>query len=381
MRFKNFVWDFDGTLFNTYPHMVKSMQRALQEMGVPAAWEEVYRHMKKTVPETVAYYSQTNGLDEKALLALYTDIRHQEQWAEQEPYPGARELLTAILTQGGRNYLFTHRGQSARDILKNVGMMGLFEEAVTALEGFPRKPDPSALLYLIRKHGLVPAETIMIGDRLLDVQTGENAGTAALLFDPEHYYDGCQAALRADSMEEIGEVLEVMNMDFLSLAAERYSVRAFSDRPVEEEKLQKVLESGRLAPTAKNNQPQRIYVLKSPAALETVQTLTPCAFGAPVVLMVCGDTKEAWAHPDTGHASTEMDVSIVTTHMMLEAWEQGLGSTWVCRFDTERARTAFHLPETVQPFCLLPIGYAAETAQPSPNHGKRKQLEETVTVL
>ena len=381
MRFKNFIWDFDGTLFDTYPHMVAAMQKALKTLGVEAAWEEVYRYMKKSVPETIQHYCEAEGLAEDRLMEVYMDIRRQNIRAEQDLYPGARELLSAIRREGGRSFIFTHRGQSARLILENQGLSDCFEEVVTSLEGFPRKPDPKAILYLMDKHRLNPEDTVMIGDRMLDIETGINGGIAEILFDPEHYYDGSRVALRADSMEALMNLLEVDEMRFYDLAAQRYSVRAFSDAPVEAEKLKTILECGRLAPTAKNNQPQKIYVLESPEALKKARELTPCAFNAPVVLLICGDVSLGWTNPETGHNSTEMDVSIVTTHMMLCAKDLGIGSTWVCRFDTARAKEIFNLPENIQPFCLLPLGYAAETAAPSPNHLLRKPLEETVEVL
>jgi HAD superfamily hydrolase (TIGR01549 family) len=361
--------------------MVQSMQRALEGLGVTAIWEEIYQSMKHSVPETIRRYSLQHSLREDELFNHYVDIRHQEMRAEQDLYPGAKELLEDICAEGGHNYIFTHRGESAHSILNNLNMEGLFDEVVTALEGFPRKPNPAGLLYLMQKHDLRPEETVVIGDRMLDLETGENAGLKGILFDPEHYYDGCKVSVRADSMEAIMNILEVKEMTFFDLAAERYSVRSFSNVPVEADKLKQVLECGRLAPTAKNLQPQKIYVLESPEALAKIRQLTPCTFGAPVVLLVCGDTDQAWTNAETGHSTVEMDVSIVTTHMMMCAEDIGLSSTWVCRFDAAQVKEAFALPENIRPYCLLPLGYAAETAVPSPNHLLRKPLSETIQVL
>lgn len=170
-------------------------------------------------------------------------------------------------------------------------------------------------------------------------------------------------------------------MDFQELVKERYSVRKFAERPVEEEKLRKVLEAGACAPTAKNMQPQRIYVLQSPEAIEKIRGLTRCAFNAPVVLLVAGAPGEGWVNPFNDRPSTEMDCSIVTTHMMLAARELGLGSTWVCWFDTEGAKKLFGLPQDQEVYALLPLGYPAEDAHPSSMHGSRKPLEETVKYL
>ena len=170
-------------------------------------------------------------------------------------------------------------------------------------------------------------------------------------------------------------------MRFLELARARYSVRKFAETPVEEEKLETVLQAGACAPTAKNMQPQRIFVLKSGEAVEKIRGITRCAFNAPVVLLICGDTGAGWVNPFNGRNSTEMDCSIVTTQMMLQAQELGLGTTWVCWFDTEAVKKAFDLPAEIEPFALLPMGYPAADCLPSPMHASRKSQEETVKYL
>lgn len=170
-------------------------------------------------------------------------------------------------------------------------------------------------------------------------------------------------------------------MDFSALAKARFSVRSFSEKPLKEEELNAVLEAGRCAPTACNYQPQKIYVLKSEKAIAAIRAITRCAFNAPVVLLVCGDTAVSWKNPFSKHDSMDADCSIVATQMMLKAAELGLGTTWVGYFDPEKVREAFSLPEGVEPLCLLPIGYPASDAVPSEMHGSRKPLSETVTVF
>ncbi|MBR6573464.1 MAG: nitroreductase family protein [Clostridia bacterium] len=170
-------------------------------------------------------------------------------------------------------------------------------------------------------------------------------------------------------------------MELLELAKARYSVRKFAEKPVEEEKLQKVLAAGACAPTAKNQQPQKIYVLESEDAIEKIRGITRCAFNAPVVLMVCGCKDQAWVNPFNDRSSAEMDCSIVTTQMMLQAQELGLGTCWVCWFDTKQTKEAFNIPENEEVFALLPLGYPAESSHPSSMHDSRKALEETVVRL
>lgn len=170
-------------------------------------------------------------------------------------------------------------------------------------------------------------------------------------------------------------------MNFLELTKARYSVRKYADKPVEPEKLEKILAAGATAPTAKNQQPQHIYVLESKEAIETIRGITRCAFNAPVVLLVCGDKEQAWTNPFNDRNSAEMDCSIVTTQMMLQAQELGLGTCWVCWFDTAATKQAFNIPETQEVFALLPLGYPAEESKPSAMHDSRKELEETVVRL
>ena len=179
-------------------------------------------------------------------------------------------------------------------------------------------------------------------------------------------------------------------MDFLKLSEERYSVRKFSDKKVEDEKLEKILQAGRLAPTAKNSQSQRIFVLKSPEALKKINEATPMAFNAPVVLMVCYDENESYKNAaDTAYKyfpcgqydGGEVDASIVTTAMMFQATELGLGTLWARGFDATKIIDAFDLPKNMHLVCLLDVGYPAADAEPSPRHSDRKPLSETVKYI
>jgi len=169
-------------------------------------------------------------------------------------------------------------------------------------------------------------------------------------------------------------------MDFLTLCAQRYSVRSYLPDPVPEAALAEILRAGQLAPTAKNNQSQKILVLQSPEAKAKLRELHAC-YGAPLVLLVCGDEEIACNRPVTHHSMAEMDASIVATHMMLAAKSLGVDSTWICAFDHDKASELFALPEHVKPHLLLALGYPAADGTPSPRHTDRKPLEQTVTYL
>lgn len=171
-------------------------------------------------------------------------------------------------------------------------------------------------------------------------------------------------------------------MTFMELARDRYSVRKFSDKAVEKEKIDAIIEAGKVAPTAKNYQPQIIYIIKSEDALAKINEISPCIYGAPVVLLICYDADTVWKNSRRpGYDTGEVDASIVGTHMMLEAWEQGIGSCWVGVFNDQDIIKAFELPENIKPVALLPIGYAAEGSEPAPMHDTFKEISDFVKEL
>ncbi len=168
--------------------------------------------------------------------------------------------------------------------------------------------------------------------------------------------------------------------DFLKLACERYSVRKYSDKMIEDEKLEKILKAGQVGPTANNFQPQRVFVIKSEEALEKVRSFTPYCFNAPVVLMICYDENVSWNAID-GHDSGIDDATIAITQMMLEAWDLGIGSVWVRGYDKRQLDKLFDLPENMVSVALLPIGYPSEKSKPSQLHSKNISLDDMVTYL
>ena len=171
-------------------------------------------------------------------------------------------------------------------------------------------------------------------------------------------------------------------MDFLELAKKRFAVRKYKSTPVEDEKLDLILEAAKVAPTARNNQPQKIYVVKSEALLKKLAEITPCTFGAPVVFVVCyDDERSAKGLIFEGHDFGDTDAAIVCTHMMLEAASLGLGTCWVGMFNEEKVKEALGLPENVRVRDLLPTGYPADGAQPAPKHSEYRAMDDMVTVL
>lgn len=170
-------------------------------------------------------------------------------------------------------------------------------------------------------------------------------------------------------------------MEFHELIEKRYSCKKFDGRPLEPEVLQAILEAGRLSPTAKNLQEQRIHVARSPEALAKIDAVTPCRYGASTVLVVAYDTRNVFTYPGGRMTSGAEDATIVATHMMLAAEALGVRSCWLNRFDPDQAREILDLPEEEEVVMLLDLGYAAPGAGPLPNHSKRRPLSETVSEL
>jgi nitroreductase len=170
-------------------------------------------------------------------------------------------------------------------------------------------------------------------------------------------------------------------MEFREVVKNRYSCKKYSDAKVEAEKLEAILAAGRLAPTAKNLQEQHIYVLQSEEMLAKIDAVTPCRYNAPTVLVVAFDKNNVFTYPGDKRDSGAEDASIVATHMILAAADEGVDSCWVNFFDPEKAAEALGLPENEEVLMLMDLGYAAEGAGPLANHDSRKPLSETVTYL
>lgn len=170
-------------------------------------------------------------------------------------------------------------------------------------------------------------------------------------------------------------------MEFTEVVKNRYSCKKYDEKQISAEQLDAVLQAGRLAPTAKNLQGQRIYVVQSAEGLAKIDELTPCRYGAPTVLVVAFDKNSVFVYPGEEANSGVEDASIVATHMMLAATNTGVDSCWLNFFDPAAVAKAFDLPENEQVLMLLDLGFAAEGFAPLPNHTSRKPLEETVKYL
>jgi nitroreductase len=164
-------------------------------------------------------------------------------------------------------------------------------------------------------------------------------------------------------------------MEFSELIKERYSVRAYTPDPVEDEKLQMVLEAARLAPTAANRQPFQLLVIHTEGREEELYDIYRGAWFVepPLVICACGLKERGWTRRD-GKSYVDVDVAIAMDHLILAAANEGLGTCWVGAFDPDAARRVLGLPEGVEPIAFTPLGYPAD----EPGSKKRRPLDELV---
>ena len=167
-------------------------------------------------------------------------------------------------------------------------------------------------------------------------------------------------------------------MNLLDLAKKRFSVRSYDFKKVEQEKLLQILEAGRIAPTAGNRQPHRLIVVQTEEGLKKLAAAANI-YGAPLAIIVCGDSNSAWVRKIDGKNVVDIDASIVTDHMMLAATELGLGTVWVCNFNPAIVCKEFNIPDTLEPINILVVGYGTGKLESPERHATtRKSMNEIV---
>jgi phosphoglycolate phosphatase-like HAD superfamily hydrolase len=186
MRFRYLLWDFDGTLFDTYPPLVRAIEHALADREVSEPHPEIERLLGITLADCVATLAQRHGLDAAEFGAQVTQYYRQTALQEMPPFPGAIRVCQRLIAAGGRNYMFTHRTRaSLMRLLDGYGVAGLFADSLTVEDGYPRKPDPAGFIALLEKHALPRGEVLAVGDRDLDIVAGQGAGVRTCLFNAQ----------------------------------------------------------------------------------------------------------------------------------------------------------------------------------------------------
>ncbi len=205
MNYKHLIYDFDGTLSDTYPCFTETVLQMLKNHGLSGDYKTVYDNLKVSVGHALRHSGFTS---DPAELRQEFHVVHDELALKiQKPYPEAEEILRYAMAQGHKNYLYTHSGKIVKVLLEQWGIADCFEDIIDSTMKFPTKPAPDALNYLCEKHGLDKKDCIMIGDRDIDTDCGRNAGMKGCLFDPEHYYDDSDVDYRIENLLELKNII------------------------------------------------------------------------------------------------------------------------------------------------------------------------------
>ena len=182
MKYTDVAWDFDGTLFDTYPNLVRAFREALEHYGYTASEEEIHQKMSITIRNAVDFYSEKYGLDPVEFRTLHKKLEgfHPELVST---YPGARETLKAIKESGRRNHLYTNRDKGAIKYLEAYDLLQYFDGLVTKEEMCELKPAPGGMIELCSQYGVKPNQMLMVGDRAVDIDSAKNAGTDACFYN------------------------------------------------------------------------------------------------------------------------------------------------------------------------------------------------------
>ena len=170
-------------------------------------------------------------------------------------------------------------------------------------------------------------------------------------------------------------------MKFLDLAKARYSCRKLTDKPIEPEKIERILQAAISAPTAKNLQPYKIWKVTSAESIEKIKQVTNFTFGAGLFLVLGVDKNSAFTRPFDNMNFAQIDGSIIATHIWLAVQDEGLGTTWVGYFDNIKLQELIPDMQGYDLIAIFPIGYPAEDAKPSNRHEERKNISEMVTEI
>lgn len=203
--FSSYIWDFDGNIFDSYPHTTEAMMRVCAEYGI-----EAERHaVNKALRNSFATAFRLLGLNDEQIARFDSIMRDREMLPITVPFPQTFETLKALSDRGAKHYLYTHSDESMSVwYLKKYNMLHFFEECVTSDYGFPCKPSPDAINYLVEKHGLDRSDTVMVGDREIDVMSGIHAGVKTCLFDKDHLVAQTQADYRVEELLQIIKIEE-----------------------------------------------------------------------------------------------------------------------------------------------------------------------------
>lgn len=167
-------------------------------------------------------------------------------------------------------------------------------------------------------------------------------------------------------------------MDYYEVIRKRRSIREYQNRDVEEDKLKRILEAARIAPSATNAQPWLFIVIRKTEVREKLKTAypRPWFWSAPVVICACGIVDQAWRRDD-GKSYLDVDLAIAMDHLILAATAEGLGTCWIGAFDPTQVKKILQLTPGIEPIVLTPVGYPSAL----PKAKSRKPWDEVIRYI
>ena len=207
---QNLIFDLDGTIVNSYPLFVDSFIAACEKNGIDVPYDRdtVFRMLKITVPDA---YRKMDVEHKTTYEKFYDDYvsTYSEHYTEQPGFAQTIDLIKKAQATGKKNFIYTHTGPIAKEILKNIGILDCFEFVLDASYPFPMKPAPDALLFLAEHCGLDPKTCLMIGDRPIDALAGMNAGMLGFLWDEDDLYPDAKVDYRCKDITEVAKIVGI----------------------------------------------------------------------------------------------------------------------------------------------------------------------------
>lgn len=203
---KSLIWDFDGTLFNTYPSMLAAFKMALKDYEIEEEEYNIIQHMKISASKAMNHYAKKYNLPED-FSKRYVSYEKATKPEGSVPFPHAHDVCDKFMKKGGRNFIVTHRDNSTYKYLKNYSMENLFTEIVTKHNGFKRKPDPEGFLYIVNKYGLKKEETLIVGDRDFEIIGAKDAGIKVCLYNTNNITITVQPDYEVQSLKELENII------------------------------------------------------------------------------------------------------------------------------------------------------------------------------
>lgn len=204
--FKNIIWDFDGTLFDTYPCMVYAFKEALKEIGVDEDESEILKYLKISVGDAINHFTELYPINEGFSERFHY---YQKTYPAEKvlPFKFSREICEEFKNKGIRNFILTHRDESIFEYLKFHNMTDCFTEVGTKQNNFKRKPDPEGFLYFVEKYNLNKDEVLAIGDREIDILGAKNAGVKTCLYNTNNVDCTLKPDFIITSLNQLQEII------------------------------------------------------------------------------------------------------------------------------------------------------------------------------